>query len=207
MNTKCYQCGTTYQFDESTTRSREDRCFCSAPCKAAYARSQGATGKHVPLDRLKSKACEYCGTQFWFNAYAERGGKRVPTYCCASCRKKAWSNGQADKKRRADNARQNERSWDAFHERAQQAERERKQAHGSFDTWSALKVPRHWDTITATMWLHVPHNATEAECIKAYRKIVSQHHPDKNNGVEWPYLKYVNAAYDHLKRKWKARRS
>lgn len=189
MNATCLRCKNTFECD------RNDATFCSGACKAAWYRANGATEEHAMLHDFASKACEYCGNVFWFNAYANRGGQRFPIYCRDTCRVNAWRAGQLDKKRRAETARKDNRSWEAAQERAQSAANDAKK-----DIWSTLSVPRRWDPQDAYKWLGVNFGMPKAQTMKHYRQIVKEHHPDLNGGAEWQHLKHINAALDFLKR-------
>lgn len=85
---QCLNCQT--ELDETDFSNRHDRVFCSAVCKAAYHRSDGASGEHISLPEDISLTCDVCGESFTVNEYANRGGERVPLYCSGKCRQKAY---------------------------------------------------------------------------------------------------------------------
>lgn len=206
METVCLNCKRTFNAD------RTDAVFCSDPCKASWFRNHGATGKHADKIRFKSKACEYCSKQFWFNEYGDRGGQRVPTYCTDTCRVAAWRAGQADKKRRAEQARKDERSWDAKKEQArreapkQEAPKYEPHRPNNEQQWSEdfrdkLKIPRYWSSETCYMWIFgSPARKSKKEVNLAMRMLNRIHHPDANNGKAYKHLSTLNAAWDYLKR-------
>jgi len=155
-------------------------------------------GKHADLDRIKSKFCEFCGKTFWYNDYAERGGKRVPTYCKDACRVAAFRARKKDenaaKKRASDNA----SSWEGFRERAKQSQ----QMPPSDDFRDNLQAPNRFDSGAWFEWIGVPHGSDKATCQAAVRALNRAHHADTNGGVQWKHLSEVNAAWDYLKRRY-----
>ncbi len=213
INVTCLNCKRTFEAE------RDDAQFCDARCKADFYRKAGATGKHADLNRFKSKHCEFCGNTFWFNAYGDRSGKRVPTYCCDACRLNAFRAKKRDEARRDENAKHN--SWDDYAKREREAKqkqekeraeseersrREREYTHGgsTHEQPTGKKPPTRWSESAAYEWLGVSYGTSQKECRTAYRKLCVQHHPDKNNGESSELMKHINAAFDYLKRKvWK----
>lgn len=82
----CGYCGNRFAY------VRDDAQFCSARCTAAWTRGEGYQRErfHEEKSERNAKACEHCGTEFYFNEYAQRGGQRVPQYCSNRCRTAAW---------------------------------------------------------------------------------------------------------------------
>lgn len=195
MKHTCLNCERTFE------PLRTDAVFCQDTCKAEYYRLAGSSKKHVPLEKMKSKVCEHCGNMFWFNAYADRGGARVPSYCKDSCRIAAFRLRKRDELNRQREARNNPNSFNGFAERVKQQQKEQAQKTAEHaDFRDALSVPRRWDALNAYKWLGVPAYAEKSVCDAMFRKLNKQHHPDMNNGKVWKHLAIVNAAYDYLKR-------
>lgn len=108
----CKFCGNRFP------HTRDDAEFCNPRCKAAWTRNEGYNRErfHEEKAEVNTKACEHCGTEFFFNTYAQRGGQRVPQYCSNRCRQAAfrkrnkqsgfdgganhWQEGRADKTQR-----------------------------------------------------------------------------------------------------------
>ena len=82
----CKQCGNPFPY------TRDDAEFCTPRCTAAFTRSEGYHRErfHSEKTEAKSKPCEHCGTEFFYNEYAQRGGQRVPQYCSNRCRQAAF---------------------------------------------------------------------------------------------------------------------
>jgi len=194
MKATCMGCGITFETD------RTDAIFHDGACKARTWRAIGKAGDHAHLDHIASKHCEFCGNMFWFNAYAQRGGKRVPTYCRDACRVAAHRARSKAAKQREQTAQRDRQSWEAAQKRAKtpppppppQYPREFR------DT---LKPPSRWTKEAAYMWLGVTYGSSQEHCAKRMRDLNRQYHPDVNGGAVWPHLAIVNAAYDFLKRK------
>lgn len=201
MKATCRGCGTTFETE------RTDSIFHDAACKARWWRLMGQTGQHAKLENLTSKHCEWCGNMFWFNDYADRKGKRVPTYCRDACRvaahrartKATWTHEQT--------AREQPKSWEAYQKKDRQQKAPPPPPPPKMgDFRDKLTPPSRWTAHDAYLWLGVPQNASKADCQKAWRELNAKYHPDSNRGAIWNYLVYVNAAYDHLKRTvWKRR--
>jgi len=201
MNAQCFMCRRTF------TTDRTDAIFCDASCKASYHRAHGASGKHVPLEKLKSKMCEHCGRLFWFNEYADRGGKRSPTYCGATCRKQAWVIKQRAHWEAQREAERNSRSWDYYRqqERAQSAPPPppppKQNTTREYDNFrDRLVIPRRWTETDALIWIFGDANQRTLEFInKQCRELNKKYHPDSNGGQTYKHLPTINAAWSHLK--------
>jgi len=193
MDAKCFRCGRTFKTD------RSDAVFCDGACKAAFYREQGPAGKHVPLEKFKSKICEHCGRTFWFNSYADRAGKRAPTFCTADCRKKAWVIKQRAHWEAQKEAERNSRSWDAYRQR-EQTPPPPKQTR-EFDNFrDRLVIPRRWTETDALIWIFGDANNRTIETInKQCRALNKKYHPDSNGGVTYKHLPTINAAWSYLK--------
>lgn len=204
MEAKCFRCGRTFSTD------RTDAVFCDGACKAAFYREQGASGKHVPLDKFKSKMCENCGRTFWFNAYADREGKRAPTFCSADCRKKSWVRKQRAHFEAQREARSNSRSWDAFRERTQQTPPPSPPRQSS-DFRDRLVIPRRWTETDALIWIFgsadISQIGVDIHTLEAVNKecraLNKKYHPDSNGGKMYPHLPTINAAWSYLKALYK----
>ena len=185
MKITCLQC------KKSFTSERVDAAFCSGACKAAYWREKGTTSAHADLKDHATKPCEQCNNWFWYNPYADRGGKRVPKYCRDACRVAAF---------RARNAKASyKHSEQKGHKAPPQAKQGPDFQTGNFrDT---LKIPSKWSYGQAYQWLGVEFEAPKHICVAAFRELNRRYHPDKTNGVIWPHLSTVNAAFDFLKRR------
>lgn len=188
MEHVCYQCNVPF------TPDRQDAIFCSDVCKAAHYREHGQTGKHAHLEQLASLFCEFCGRTFWYNAYADRGGKRTPKYCCDNCRVKAYRARKANEAKAQQRAQSEPKSWEAFREKAKQKE-------WTGDFRDHLKEPTRYGQDDWYRWLGVPVGSDEKTCKSAFRKLNAEHHPDKNGGAQWAHMGAVNAAWDFLKRR------
>jgi len=198
MKAICRGCGTEFETD------RTDTVFHDGACKARFWRTMGRTGQHAELENFKSKHCEYCGNMFWFNDYADRAGKRVPTYCRDKCRVAAHRERTKAKWTHEQTAKANPRSWEAARKRAEQnksAPPPPPPPPGAPDFRDNLKPPSRWNEREAYEWLGVPLGSAEKVCSKAMRDLNRKYHPDKNGGATWRHLPYVNAAYDYLKRR------
>jgi hypothetical protein len=201
MRATCLNCTTSFETDRTDSR------FCKATCKADYHRTHGSTHQHEDLNRYKSKSCEFCGNLFWFNAYGDRSGKRVPTYCKNACRVAAHRAWKRDAAAAHERAQQNARSWEAFRERAQQTQQATPPPppppppNDPADFRARLAPPTKYDVAGWYRWLGVPEMSSFEVCSKAIRKINLKHHSDTNGGAVWPHLANVNAAWDYLKRR------
>ena len=104
---KCKYCGAEIEYWEH----RDDKIYCDSPsCRSKYHQEVGrgyrghATAHlvHKELDWVHGYSCEECGDGFSVNDYAQRSGERIPKYCSAKCKQKAYrkrkkvSNDNAD---------------------------------------------------------------------------------------------------------------
>lgn len=209
MRHVCLECLLHYETE------RTDSKFCSGACKAAYYRKHGDTDEHADLDRFKSKTCEFCGATFWFNAYADRGGKRTPSYCRDAHRVGAFRARQRDANARADDSwrqykSEKERQYEQDKSRRSEGPPRAKRAKSDtpYETpmdshYANLRVPARWSASAACEWLGVPPYSELPVCQKAFRTLMSKYHPDKTGGKIWPYLVHVSAAFDYMKRLYK----
>lgn len=184
----CLDCG------NEIDGARPDQEFCSGPCRAHYYRTRGATGAHAGKHDTQFGFCEWCGTPFGFNAYADRGGKRQKRFCDDTCRQKA----HRAKKRAERNAGTNNTNRKSHN--GQQTKRE--------ETGSKQKQNTDWWR-SADWWvvLGVSKNEMDFNAIsKRYRVLVKHYHPDVcklPNATE--IMQCVNAAYDKAKQ-WHGKR-
>jgi len=201
LNATCRGCGKTFETD------RTDSIFCDGACKARWWRLMGQTGQHAKLENLTAKHCEHCGNMFWFNDYADRSGKRVPTYCRDACRVAAHRVRTKAKWSHEKTAKDDPKSWEAHKAKAKAPPPPKREApFKTGDFRDGLRPPSRWSDSEAYEWLGVPYGADKSDCQAAWRRLNAAYHPDGNSGSVWPHLVYVNAAYDHLKRKvWKRR--
>jgi len=204
MKATCRGCGTTFETD------RTDAIFHDGACKARFWRLMGQTGQHQKLENFKSKHCEHCGNLFWFNAYADRKGQRIPSYCRDACRVAAHRARTKAQWTHEKTANENPNSWEAAQKRAREQQKAKTPPpppppHAG-DFRDKLKPPSRWSDSDAYMWLGVPYGSVKSVCQKAWRELNAKYHPDALNGSVWPHLVHVNAAYDHLKRRVWTRR-
>ncbi len=195
IKSTCRGCGTEFETD------RTDTVFHDGACKARFWRTMGRTGQHAKLENFKSKHCEYCGNQFWFNDYADREGKRVPTYCRDKCRVAAHRERTKAKWAHEQTAQRDPGSWEAAQQRAKQQSAPPPPPPPKADFRDNLHPPSRWTASEAYEWLGVPHGTAKAHCVKVWRDLNKRYHPDANSGLAWKHLVYVNAAYDFLRRK------
>lgn len=83
------QCVNCHQF---FTATRKEAVCCSPRCTAAHARNEGyeRVRIHEEKEEETGKDCAWCGKRFFYNDYAERGGKREAQYCSNRCRTAAY---------------------------------------------------------------------------------------------------------------------
>lgn len=100
---KCKYCGSELPFPR-----RDDSDYCDNPSCRSYLHQEigrGYRGEitthliHEEKPWIHPYSCEVCGKGFEVNDYAERGGKRVPKYCSAACKQKAYRQRKKDDKR------------------------------------------------------------------------------------------------------------
>lgn len=181
--TSCLYCNVPFE------PGRSDQMFCSDKCGSAYWKEHGTTHNHKDLPHFNCKDCEQCGNQFWYNDYAQRGGKRIPKFCSSRCRVKFHRGHQGIPFDPYNN------SWTK-----KKAEQPHARPFKTGDFRDSLHVPRFWTARDAWDWLGVHHGANRGECQAAMRRLNKAYHPDQNGGKEWPHLKTVNAAWDYIKR-------
>lgn len=99
---KCKYCGAAID-----GKYRDDRTYCDkSTCRSKYHQEigrgyRGNVTEHLVHENLQWEhpfACIECGDGFSVNDYALRSGKRVPMYCSAKCKQKAYR--RAKKERR-----------------------------------------------------------------------------------------------------------
>jgi len=183
--TSCMQCGKSFD------PGRADQMFCSNVCGSAWWKAHGTTHTHKDLPHFNSKECEQCGNQFWYNDYAQRGGKRVPKFCSSRCRVR-YHRHQKD-------GIPFDRPYKSEPKRHEQP---KARPFKTGDFRDSLHIPRRWTAKDAFEWLGVPYDARKQECQQAMRTLNMRYHPDRNAGAVWPHLVHVNAAWDYLKRNY-----
>lgn len=181
--TVCLNCNVPF------TQGRTDQMFCSDKCGSAYWKLHGTTHNHKDLPHFNAKDCKQCGNRFWYNDYADRKGKRVPTFCSTRCRVRFH--------RASHNAAGPER---AEREHTQRGEKSHARPFKTGDFRDALHAPNRWSFDAASDWLGVPRNSFFDVYKAAFRRLNAQYHPDHNAGAVWPHLQTVNAAWDFIKR-------
>lgn len=181
--TSCMNCGKTFD------PSRSDQMFCGDICGSAWWKAHGTTHTHKDLPHFNCKDCEQCGNQFWYNDYAQRGGKRVPKFCSTRCRVRNHRHSTSGI------------PFDPPYTTTKKAKEPPKaRPFKTGDFRDSLHVPRHWTADNAFEWIGIPPMSDKSSCQRAVRDLNKRYHPDLNKGVEWPHLKIVNAAWDFLKR-------
>ena len=183
--TSCLNCNVPFE------PGRTDQMFCSDRCGSAYWKKHGTTHNHKDLPHFNCKDCETCGNQFWYNDYAQRGGKREPKFCSSRCRTRAF--------------RAHKTSAEFAGKPPRQKAPPKAQTPPPFKTGNfrdAFRPPTRWNATEAFLWLGVPYDADRKTCQAAMRALNKQFHPDQNAGVIWPHLVHINAAFDYLKRKY-----
>lgn len=97
----CKYCGAEIESSEY----RDDKTYCdSSTCRAKYHREigrgyRGDVTEHLVHENLlwqHNHACAECGSTFFVNDYAERTGERVPLYCSAKCKQRAYRKRKKD---------------------------------------------------------------------------------------------------------------
>jgi len=156
--------------------------FCSDKCGSAYWKLHGTTHTHKDLPHFNCKDCEQCGNQFWYNDYAERGGKRTPKFCSSRCRTRHF------------------RAHPTSSSFAGTQYKARPFKTGDFR--DSLHEPTRWNVQLAFTWIGLSMAVPQRAVHMHIRALNGLYHPDKNGGKEWPYLKIINAAWDYLKRNY-----
>jgi hypothetical protein len=198
----CVNCGRIFE------ATRRDHQFCDERCKAQYDRDRKGGYRrrfHADLKDEYTEHCQWCGTPFNFNAYANRGGQRQPRFCCDSCRQKAWRWGkkwdtgagtkgrdkqsggkgpQGSKKGpRSDDRQKSDRQHQQGPNRAG-----RDQFWQSDDPWVVLGIDRH---------------ATKAQARARYRELLKRYHPDVCHDPDATRItQAINAAWDRVKNRF-----
>jgi hypothetical protein len=165
--------------------------FCSDRCGSAYWKVHGTTHKHKDLPHFNCKDCEQCGNQFWYNDYAQRSGKRVPKFCSTRCRVRSF--------RHTKDGIPFDRPYTT---RETKREQPKARPFKTGDFRDTLHPPTRWTSRDAFQWIGVPWDSDKKVTQAAVRELNKRYHPDLNQGVAWPHLVHVNAAWDFLKRKF-----
>jgi len=185
--------------------SRIDAMFCSANCKAEYARVWGyyRDRYHAKKDELNVKDCEHCGKAFAFNDYAKRGGQRAAKYCSSKCRKAAnrakgkdapHTDARDDKYKGTGQGKQQNKGTG-------QGKQQNKGTGQGTGTGSKSRTSNYAYDI-----LGVKDTDTFETIKKAYRKLISEWHPDRNKAPEaTARCQEINNAWDKIRawRGWK----
>lgn len=205
----CKNCGARIK------AGREDRVFCSDKCGAAYHR--GGTPDHAHEEKIpgvdhQQKArtnkakCQYCGEEFIYNDYAERGGERVPRYHSNVCRQAAYRARKAGRntpyedmqyqeaQKKAGQTDSQKRAWDNF-----------KKAYdgGAFGGDANQGETRKTSKNTWEDVLGVPYGASWDIIQAAWKRLIGECHPDRNRDrLEWAIQRTqdINQAYQALQK-------
>src|SRR5258708_40345777 len=119
---------------------------------------------------------------FWLNDYADRKGKRVPTYCRDQCRVAAHRERTKAKWKHEQTAKADPRSWEAAQKKAREQSAPPPPPppppKHTADFRDKLKAPSRWSQSDAYEWLGVAYGASEKICTKAMRDLNKRYHPD-----------------------------
>lgn len=209
--------------------ARDDAVFCGPNCKAAFARNEGYHRErfHAERPEMKEKPCEHCGTPFFYNEYAERGGQRVAQYCSNRCRQAAfrarkkespfdgganrWQDARSDKTQRKGTSQSSEKEKQDYQDKRHAEDaRSRKRADDTYKGTSHKKSENKGTSQSADWWksrdaytvLGVTYLSTKAQIKKAWMGLIRQYHPDVCKEPSATEISQaVNAAYDKLKGK------
>lgn len=212
----------TYKACENCSQSfaytRSDARFCTPRCAAQWARDHGEFREDIHAARPNEKVenCHQCGTEFVFNIYADRAGKRQPLYCSNKCRQAAyrarkghaagftgnWNDARNDKRSQSEKDKDRyERQYDYNDPRAKQRTEE---PHKDTSREKVRKDTSHksdrWSSKDPYIILGVTYLTPKSEMKKAYMKLMKMYHPDVSKEPDALRIsKAVNAAWDKLK--------
>jgi hypothetical protein len=206
----CRQCGRSFE------PKRSDHLFCSAKCVAAYYRANpNPEYIHAEKEQHHWHYCEECGVPFAVNDYAQRGGKRAPTYCSPKCKQKAYrqrgkdTQPQAERRytteganraeydrQQAERRAENERIKQEYdRQRRQQQQQERQRQQAANDPYEGMSKYEK-----AYMILGVKEPLTKTKLRKAYYAAMKKVHPDVYKGDDATQkAQAINWAYEFLK--------
>lgn len=208
----CKNCNTPF------TSKRSDAAFCNARCTAQYAREEGYHRDRIHGERTEvhEKPCEHCGTPFFYNVYAARGGERVPQYCSSRCRtaayrarkKDSFFDGGANRWQDARNDKTDRKGTKHTSQSDNQSHKDTSQKRAKKDT-SQSEQTKHTSHSRANQWwknkdpytvLGVTYLSTKQQIKKAWMALIRQYHPDVcKDPFATEISQAVNAAYDKLK--------
>jgi hypothetical protein len=215
----CRQCG------ERFTYTRDDQQFCSPACVAKFYR-ENPNPQYIHAANMDEywHKCEYCGTEFFVNGYAERGGKRAPKYCSRACKQAAYRargetpQDQAARRGEADNGsapRPNSRKSKRAAGSASGAPPDQQRStppppppppaqgkQAPAPKWKYVGSSRYDSKAVAEARgiLGVDANAPAAVRKKAYMKLIRFWHPDTNTSPHaTAWAQAINWAFDYLK--------
>lgn len=174
--------------DVPFTPKRSDHWFCSGACVAAFYRENPNPEQiHADLPHEMPHTCEQCGTPFFVNAYAERGGSRKPKYCSAKCKQAAYRARNQTTQEQA--KRRYEQTWREEHtHQDRQRQQYRQQTYQS-----------KYERALAALCLSATFTALELK--RSYRELAKKWHPDVNKSpMAEEMMKEINWAYDYLKK-------
>lgn len=200
---RCKQCY------ESLKDKRHDAVFCSPRCAAQWARDNGQYRDrfHTEKEETNFKPCQECGTYFYYNEYAERGGKRAPQYCSNKCRQKAYrarKGANAGYTGNWDDAR-NDKTNGKRGSKKDTSQKKPPPPPQDKDTSRGNVPPKDtsrewWKSKDYFSVIGVTYQSTKREAKAAYMKLVKLYHPDTNKNPEaTEIMQYVNAAWDKIK--------
>jgi hypothetical protein len=208
---RCRSCDVSFQ------PKREDHFFCSGKCVAKFYRDHPNPELiHADLPHDRPKTCEFCGLPYRINAYADRGGKRIPKYCSARCKQAAYRqrgmNAQ-DQARRRYEQEQRDQARERDERRQQQQRQQQEQANRSHENFEQAWERARQRQQNASSDGHCASKLEQAAAIlgidpmadgstikSAYRKLMKHWHPDINHSPEaLDMSKRINWAYEYMK--------
>lgn len=194
----CRYCGVSF------TADRDDHWFHSPACVAAYYRQNpNPEYIHEEKDHTHLHFCEFCGKGFFVNDYAQRGGKRAPKYCSPKCKQAAYRARGKGTQQQADRRYSGPTGGKQGEQQRQQRQQNTgagagagaSQAGASDGFWSN----RNKGLKEAYLLLGLAHGATLEEVKRAYRKLMSEWHPDRNHAPNATDMtQRINWAYQYI---------
>lgn len=192
----CRQCFTRF------TAKRQDHYFCSARCVAAHYRDNpNPEYIHAEKEHIHKHFCEFCGSPYDINDYAERGGKRTPKYCSGRCKQAAYrARGDAGKQQAERRYRAGSTKGTNTGKQQQNSSKGRSsgnagQSNGTSTYWKGYKSK--WEAARAI--LNVQEGFTKADLKKAWKDLLRTKHPDVNKSPDATEVtKQINWAYEYL---------
>lgn len=189
---------------------RKDARFCSPRCAAQWARDTGQYRDRYHTEKPEDigEVCEECGAAFFYNDYAERGGKREAKYCSNKCRQRAyrkrkgsaagytghWDDARNDKT----NGKKQQSGKDTSQKKTPPPPPPKDTSRGNVPPKDTSQ--KWWKSKDYFAVIGVTYQSTRREAKAAYMKLVKLYHPDTNKTPEaTEIMQYVNAAWDKIK--------